>query len=427
MGLIRAAVGSVGGTLADSWLDYIAADNMTETTIMTRGVQVSNRRGSNKKGNADVISNGSKIVVGPKQMMILMDGGRIVDYTAEEGYYEVYLSSSPSLFNGELKASVRETFERFKFGGQPGKSQQVYFLNLQEIRGIKFGTRNALQYFDNFYNAELFVRCHGTFSVKITDPLKFFMESVPHNAQRLDFAEINAQYTSEFLTALQSAIGQMSVDGVRISSLPAKSMELAKYMSNVLDDDWNQNRGMEIASVGIASISYDDESKQLINMRNQGAMLSDATIREGYVQGAVAKGLQSAGANTAGAGQAYMAMGMGMQGAGGFMQAASATNAAQMQQQAAAAAAAAAAPAPSAPAAGGWTCSCGTVNQGNFCSNCGNKKPAPAAGWTCSCGTVNQGNFCTNCGSKKPAADWTCSCGTVNQGNFCTNCGQKRS
>ena len=83
MGLIRAAVGSVGGTLADSWLDYIAADNMTETTIMTRGVQVSNRRGSNKKGNADVISNGSKIVVGPKQMMILMDGGRIVDYTAE--------------------------------------------------------------------------------------------------------------------------------------------------------------------------------------------------------------------------------------------------------------------------------------------------------------------------------------------------------
>ena len=253
MGLIRAAVGSVGGTLADSWLDYIAADNMTETTIMTRGVQVSNRRGSNKKGNADVISNGSKIVVGPKQMMILMDGGRIVDYTAEEGYYEVYLSSSPSLFNGELKASVRETFERFKFGGQPGKSQQVYFLNLQEIRGIKFGTRNALQYFDNFYNAELFVRCHGTFSVKITDPLKFFMESVPHNAQRLDFAEINAQYTSEFLTALQSAIGQMSVDGVRISSLPAKSMELAKYMSNVLDDDWNQNRGMEIASALRAS------------------------------------------------------------------------------------------------------------------------------------------------------------------------------
>ena len=225
---------------------------------------------------------------------------------------------------------------------------------------------------------------------------------------------------------MQSAIGQMSVDGVRISSLPAKSMELAKYMSNVLDDDWNQNRGMEIASVGIASVSYDDESKQLINMRNQGAMLSDATIREGYVQGAVAKGLQSAGANTAGAGQAYMAMGMGMQGAGGFMQAASATNAAQMQQQAAAAAAAAAVPAPSAPAAGGWTCSCGTVNQGNFCTNCGNKKPAPAAGWTCSCGTVNQGNFCTNCGSKKPAADRNCSCGTVNQGYFCTNCGQKR-
>ena len=296
MGLIRAAAGAVSGTLADSWLEYITAGDMGANTVLTRGVQIKRgKHGSNTKGTPDIISNGSRIEVGPNQMMILVDSGRIVDYTAEEGCYEVFLSSSPSMFNGELKDSVRESFERFKFGGQPGKSQQVYFINLQEIRGIKFGTRNALQYFDNFYNAELFVRCHGSYSVKITDPLKFFMEVVPRNASNLTFDALGDQFNMEFLTALQSAIGQMSVDGVRISALPSKSMELSKYMATVLDEDWTQARGMDICAVGIASISYDDESKALINMRNQGAMMGDPSVREGFVQSAVAKGLQSAG------------------------------------------------------------------------------------------------------------------------------------
>lgn len=417
MGLIRAAAGALGGALADSWLEYITAGDMGPTTVVTKGVQVTKgKRGSNRKGTPDIISNGSRIEVGPNQMMILMDSGRIMDYTAEQGCYEVYLSTAPSMFNGELKDSVRETFERFKFGGQPGKSQQVYFINLQEIRGIRFGTRNPLQYFDHFYNAELFVRCHGTYSVKITDPLKFFMEVVPRNAERVDFGDLNDQFNAEFLTALQTAIGEMAMEGVSISTLPAKTMELSKFMSKVLDDDWTQNRGMEIVSAAIASLSYDEESKSLIHMRNQGAMMADPTIREGYVQGAVAKGLQDAGSNTAGAGQAFMAMGMGMQGAGNFMASASQTNWQQMQHQQTAAQ----------TPQNGWTCGCGAVNTGKFCTNCGSPKPAPAGHWTCDCGAVNTGNFCTNCGTPKPAsAVWTCSCGAVNTGNFCTNCGKK--
>lgn len=398
MGLIRAAVGAVGGTLADSWLEYITAGDMGATTVMTKGVQVTrSKRGSNRKTTPDIISNGSRIEVGPNQMMILVESGRIVDYTAEEGCYEVYLSTSPSMFNGELSDSVRETFERFKFGGQPGKSQQVYFINLQEIRGIRFGTRNALQYFDGFYNAELFVRCHGTYSIKITDPLKFYMEVAARNATRIEFQDIAEQFQAEFLTALQTAIGQMAVNGVRISALASKSMELSKYMANVLDDEWNKSRGIEICSVGIASISYDDESKALIHMRNQGAMMADPSIREGYVQGAIAKGLQDAGSNPAGAGQTFMAMGMGMQGAGGFMQSASATNMQQMQMQ----------QQPMQPqtppqsTANSWTCGCGTINTGNFCTNCGTKRPAPLGNWICSCGTANSGNFCTNCGKPR--------------------------
>jgi membrane protease subunit (stomatin/prohibitin family) len=417
MGLIKAAASAVSGTLSDSWLEYIKADNMNDQTVMTKGVHVSKKRGILGKDSNNIISNGSKIEVGPNQMMILLDSGRIMDYTAEEGCYEVYLSSSPSLFNGELKASVKETFERFKFGGVPSKSQQVVFINLQEIKGIKFGTRNALQYFDNFYNAELFVRCHGNYSIKITDPLKFFMEAIPRNASRVQISDINEQYMSEFLTALQTAIGQMSVDNVRISNLPSKSMELAKYLSNILDEDWNNARGLEIASVGISSISYDDESKALINMRNKGAMLSDPTIREGYVQSNVAEGINAAGSNKSGAANAFVGMGMGMNTAGSFMQSASSVNYAQMQQQA---------QMQQAQPTNGWKCSCGATNTGKFCAECGKPKPVEN-NWTCSCGTVNTGKFCAECGKPKPAGEWTCSCGAKNKGKFCSECGKPQA
>ncbi|MBQ8297209.1 MAG: SPFH domain-containing protein [Ruminococcus sp.] len=420
MGLIKAAAGAIGGMLADSWLDFIEADEMGPSTAMVRGVQVDNRRGSNKKGSANYVSNGSRIVVGPNQMMLLVDGGRIADYCAEPGYYEVFFSTAPSMFNGEFKDSLKDTWNRFKFGGQPSSKQEVYFINLQELKGIRFGTRNALNYFDNFYNAELNVRCHGTYSIKITDPLKFFEEACPRNASRVDMNDCGEQYMLEFTQALQNSIAQMSVDGKRISHLNAETLALSRYLADALDDQWKNLRGMEICSVALSTISYDEESKKLINMRNQGAMLSDPTVREGYVQGAVARGLEAAGSNKAGAGQAFMAMGMGMQGAGSFMQSASATNAQQMNQ--------AAQQQVQAQAANGWNCSCGqTGNTGNFCQGCGSKKPTPAASWNCSCGqTGNTGNFCQGCGSKRPAADWKCSCGTTNTGNFCEQCGSKR-
>ena len=413
MGIIKAAIGAIGGGFADSWLEVIEPGEMDDKTVMVSGVKIrpKDRRSSNKRLTDNTVSNGSVIHVYPNQMMIMLDNGRIVDYSAEEGFYEVYLSSMPSMFNGELKDSVKETFSRIKFGGTPSSAQKVYFINLQEIKGIRFGTRTALNYFDNFYNSELFLRAHGNYSIKITDPLKFFNEAVPRNAQRVNIDDINEQYLAEFTNALKAAISQMSVDGIRISMLNSKSLELAKYMAKCLDEDWKGLRGMEICSVGV-DISYDEESQKLINIRNKGAMLSDATIREGYVQGAVAGGLEAAGSNTAGAAQAFMGMGMGMQSAGNFMGAASASNQAQMQQT---------------QKANGWTCSCGKVNDGNFCSGCGKSKPAPADSWKCSCGAVNTGKFCTECGSPRPSdGKWKCSCGAENVGNFCMNCGAKK-
>lgn len=343
--------------------------------------------------------------------MILVDGGKIVDYTAEPGYYTVNNSALPSMLNGQFGDSLSEAFKRFKYGGQTPTKQKVYFINLQEIKGIKFGTRQPVNYFDSFYNAELFLRAHGTYSVKITNPLLFYAEAVPKNTDHVEIDEINEQYLSEFLEALQSAINQMSADGIRISFVSSKARELGQYMANILDEEWNQMRGMEVQAVGI-SISYNEDSQKLINLRNEGAMLSDPTIREGYVQAAAARGLEAAGSNANGAMAGFMGMGMAGNIGGSIVGNASSVNMAQMQMN--------------------QQSNSNQMNMGMGQMNGTQANPAAgnaqqAAGWTCSCGQVNSGKFCSNCGKPAPSTDWTCSCGQVNSGNFCSNCGKPRA
>lgn len=404
MGIIRAVASAMGGSLADQWLEVIEPDNMSDTTVFANGTKVrkNDRRNSNIKGTDNTVSNGSIIHVYPNQFMMVLDGGKVVDFTAEEGYYTVNNSSLPSLFSGSLGDAVKESFNRIKYGGVTPTAQRVYYINLQEIKGIKFGTKNPLNYFDNFYNSELFLRTHGTYSIKITDPLLFYQEAIPRNKDMVDIQDINEQYLSEFLEALQTSMNQMSVDGIRISHVASKGGELSRYMSDVLDEEWKKMRGFEIQAVGIASISYDDESKELINMRNKGAMLGDPSVREGYVQGSIARGLESAGSNPAGSAAAFMGMGVGMQSGGSFIGAASQANMQQMQQQARQAGQPQAkqAPAEAQPGADQWKCGCGTINTGKFCTECGNKKPQEVK--CTNCGHIISGQkpkFCPECGN----------------------------
>ena len=394
MGIIKAIGNAIGGGLADQWLEVIEPDEMDGDIVFTSGVQMRRgERNSNRKGTSAVVSNGSVIHVYPNQFMMLVDGGKIVDYTAEEGYYTVDNSTVPSLFNGELGETVRESFNRIRFGGTTPQAQKVYYINLQEIKGIRFGTTNPVNYFDTFYNSELFLRAFGTYSIKVIDPVKFYSEVIPKSADRVAVKDINEQYLSEFLGALQAAINQLSADGVRISHVTSKSVELSRYMADILDEDWKELRGIEVVSVGLAGLSYSEESQKLINLRNQGAMLSDPNVREGYVQGAVARGMEAAGSNANGSMAGFMGMGVGMNAGGSFVAAASQANSAQREAQKATV--------PQQPAADSWTCSCGSENHGGkFCPNCG--KPRPTV------------KFCTNCGQKlDPRA------------KFCSNCGTK--
>ena len=377
MGIIKATGEAVGKSFADQWLEVVEAGQMGEHTVFTEGKLV--RKGENTKGTAGLVSDGSVIRVYDNQFMMLVDGGKVVDYTAEPGYYKVENSSSPSLFNGELGESIKDTFSRIKYGGESSKEQKVFFVNMQEIKGIKFGTRNPVNYFDNFYNAELFLRAHGTYSIKIVDPLKFYSEVVPRNASNLSIDDINEQYLSEFLEAFSSAINQMSAAGTRISYVSSKAVALGKYMRDVLDEDWREQRGMEVQAVGVASISYDETSQELINMRNRGAMIgSDPSVIRGVAISNVTEGVKNAGSNDAGSMAGFMGVGMGMNAMNATMDSVNQMTAGMaggmMNQQATPQQVASQQAAPQ-QSQSQWTCTCGNVNTGKFCSECGAPRP----------------------------------------------------
>lgn len=433
MGIIRAALNSVGGTLADSYLDAYRPYHMGPRTVVAPGVFADDGTGRNtntKRAN-NVISNGSKIFVDSNQLMCLVDGGKVVDYSAEPGYYTVSNSSAPSFFNGEFKKTFSDAWDRIKFGGNQYKEQRVIYINLRTMEGIKFGTKTPVPFFDEKYQIDVAVRAFGTFSIKVTDYWKFFNEVIPHECifegaslEVDDF--LNDTFMSEYLGALGEALSNMSVEGIQLSRIPTQTGKLSQYMRTALDPVWGESRGLEIVNVGISSITYDDDTKKLLQKRNETVIYNDPSMRETFVQTSIARGIEAAGSNPNGAGNAFMGINMGMGAASGFMNNASNMNMQQMQmqqqqmqqqmQQAAA------------PAANSWDCSCGHKgNTGKFCAECGAKKPEPAGAWKCICGATNTGKFCAECGAKKPDdGKWICSCGATNTGKFCANCGAKK-
>lgn len=423
MGIIRAALNAVKGGLADTWLEVIEPASMGEHTVIAPGQLVTqNGKSQNKKGSSNIVSNGSIIHVYDEQMMILVDGGKIVDYTAEAGYFKVDNSSMPSLFNGQFMDSIKESFSRIKYGGVPSQSQHVFYINLKEIKNLKFGTTSPVQYYDSFYEAELFMRLHGSYSIKVTDPFKFYQAVIPNEVitanESLEFeGEFIRQYNEEFVTELGSAFNQYSADGNRISFITSKAKEMAKYMRDALDDDWNEARGFEVFRVSMGMPSYSDESQKIINERAaMGASVSflrDGANQQAYMAKNIAEGINAAGHNEGGAMGAFLGMGMaqnmGGNVMGGYMQnpqyvqhnPQQGMN--QPQQAAPQQAPQQAAPQQAAPE-GGWTCSCGAVNTGKFCSECGTPKPeAPKKRFCGNCGAqLSEGQkFCPECGTKQ--------------------------
>ncbi len=426
MGLIKAALGSVGGVMADQWKEYFYCEALPENVLAVKGQKRVSGRSSNTKGSDNVITNGSVIAVADGQCMMIVDQGRIIEVCAEPGEFTYDMSTEPSLFTGELKGSIRAVIDnmtnRFTFGGEAPKDQRIYYFNTKELMGNKYGTPSPVPFRVVDQRAgidiDVGIRCFGEYSYHIANPVLFYTNVCGNVSEAYTRDRLDSQLKTELLTALQPAFARIGESGIRYSQLPGHTMELADALNEVLSKKWRDLRGIEIVSFGVSSVTADEEDEKMLKELQRNAAFMDPTRAAAHLVGSQGDAMKMAASNTA-AGPAMAFMGMGMAGQAGGMNAQNLF--AMGQQQAAQQPVQQAAPA-------GWTCSCGHGgNTGKFCAECGQPKPAPAGEWKCACGAVNTGKFCAECGQPKPASDeWTCACGTVNKGKFCANCGSPR-
>lgn len=446
MGLIKAGIGALGGTLADQWKEYFYCDSLEKDVLVVKGQKKTGSRTSNTKGNDNIISNGSLIAVADGQCMIIVEQGKIVEVCAEPGEFTYDTSTEPSIFAGSLGTSIKETFQtigkRFTFGGDTAKDQRVYYFNTKELIDNKFGTPNPIPFRVVDRNIgldiDVSIRCSGVYSYKITNPLLFYTNVCGNVEQAYTREEIDNQLKTEFISALQPAFGKLSELELRPNQIVTHSTELEAAMNEALTSKWSQLRGLSVISIAMNPITLPEEDAELIKQAQRTAIMRDPTMAGATLVGAQADAMKAAAANEGGAMNGFIGMGMAMN-AGG-MGGMNASNLFAMGQQNQAQQPVQQQPVQqpvqpqqAAPAAGAWTCSCGTQATGKFCPNCGSQKPEPQAesGWTCTCGTVNQGKFCQNCGAQKPAANPTYRCNKCgwtpedphNPPKFCPECG----
>ncbi len=439
MGLIKAFSGAVGGTLADQWKEFFYCDSLAENVLVAKGQKRTSRRSSNTKGEDNIISNGSGIAVNEGQCMIIVSQGEVVEFCAEPGAFTYDKSSEPSLFSGNLGKSILDTFKtigrRFTYGGDTGKDQRVYYFNVKEIPGNKYGTASPVPFRVVDRNigldVDISIRCNGEYSYKIVDPLLFY-KNVSGNVTDLYTRDrIDSMLKTELLTALQPAFAKISEMGIRYSALPGHTVEIADALNEVLSKKWGELRGIKVCSFGVNSVTASKEDEDMIKQYQKSAVMRDPGMAAAILTGAQAQAMQDAAKNQ-GQGGAFMAFaGMNMaQNQGGVNASQLFQMQAQQQQAAAAAQAQKETAAAKAAPAGSWTCKCGAVNTGKFCAECG--APKPDDFWTCTkCGAKNKGKFCAECGAKRPAGAkvYRCDkCGWTPEDpahppKFCPECG----
>lgn len=377
MGLIKAAMGAIGGNLADQWKDYFYCDSLAPDVLVTKGGHKVSGRSSNTK-NEDVITDGAGISINEGQCMMIVESGKVIDLCAEPGVYTYDSGTSPSVFVGPLwdgiKKTVKDMWERFTFGGGVGKDQRVYYFNIKEIIGNKYGTATPIPfrvYIDKSLGKALDVslRCNGEYSYKIVNPMVFYQNVCGNISEDYTRDAIDSQLKSELLGGMQEALAKISAQGVGYSEIPGYADEIADALNEVLTQKWIETRGLQIESFSVKSVSVPDEDMKRIQDLQTAVMMMDPMLAAGNLANAQADAMRMAASNPNGSMNGFM--GMGMANMTGGTNAGNLFAMGQAMQQQMPAGGMAGAPQP----AGGWTCSCGTANTGKFCSECGSPRP----------------------------------------------------
>ena len=403
MGLIRAAKGAAGGVFGDQWKEYFYCESMSSDTLVSKSRKKTSRRSSNRHGSENIISNGSVIAVNDGQCMIIVEQGKVVDVCAEPGEYVYDSFTEPSLFCSDLEDGIVQVFgqigKRFGFGGETPEDQRVYFINTKELTGHKYGPPGPVPFrvidANLGLDIDISVRCFGEYSYRIANPILFYTNVCGNVESEFTREELDGQLRSELMTALQPAFARISAMGIRYSELPGHTMELSDALNQILSEKWEKLRGIRIVSLGVSSIKASEEDEAMLKELQKNAVFRNPAMAAAHMVGAQASAMQAAASNqNAGPAMAFAGMNMASN-AGGvnpselFAMARNDPSQRSAQQEA-----------QSPVQQESWVCSCGNVNKGKFCSECGN--PRPSGPWVCSCGTVNKGKFCSECGRPRP-------------------------
>ena len=337
MGFIKAFSGALSSTFADQWKDfYEPTEGVPATAALFKAVPkgTNNGVGENYKGQENVITNGSKIIVPEGTALITLQDGQITGLIAEPGGFE-FKSDDPnskSMFAGDgiLSSTIGTSWEKFKFGGQATSQQLAFYINLKEIPNNRFGTQSEIYWDDAYLNTQVGAVTRGTYTLKIVDPLLFVKNFVPQKyltpgAPVFDFADMDndaaTQLFNEVVGTLSAAFSNYTNDpskGNRISKIQGDQIGFAQAMAQAVEDayQWKTSRGLEIVKTAILSIEYDADTKALLSDVKKADALSGARGNS-FMQQSVARGVQAAGENGGGTGMAFM--GMGMQAGAGMM------------------------------------------------------------------------------------------------------------
>ena len=398
MGLVKAALGAASGVMGDQWKEYFTCSALPADVLAIKGEKKQSGRSANRHGSENIITDGSIVAVAEGQCALIVEQGKVVDLCAEPGEYTYNTGTQPSLLSGGLAKNIDDIFaemgKRFAFGGQEATDQRIYYINTKELPGNKYGTPSPVPFRVVDQRAgidmDISIRCFGEYSYRITNPILFYT-NVCGNVENAYLREtLDSQLKTELLTALQPAFARISEMGIRYSALPGHTQELSDALNQVLTEKWNNLRGICIVSLGVSSVKASEEDEAMIKELQRNAAFRNPTMAAAHMVGAQASAMQAAASNqNAGPVMAFAGMNMASN-AGGV----NAQNLFTMGQQAQPQMQ------PQSQQSSGWTCACGAVNTGKFCSECG--QPRPAGPWTCSCGAANTGKFCSECGRPRP-------------------------
>lgn len=339
MGFIKAFAGALGGTFADQWKDFLVPPRGLAPTAAIFPAVAQGRnagRGSNTQASEHIITNGSRIVVPEGYALVTFQDGGLTGFVGEPGGY-VYTSedqNSASVFAGDglLSSTVKTSWERFKFGGQPGSQQLAFYVNLKEIPNNRFGTQSEIYWDDAYLRAQVGAITRGSYTLRIVDPILLIKNFVPltylgHDAKVFDFSDLDndaaSQLFNELVGSLAAAFSHYTNDpgkGNRIARIQGDAVGFAQSLSHAVEEgySWTSDRGLSIVKVALQAIEYDEDTRKLLSDVKKADALGGARGNS-FMQQAAARGFQAAGENPDGGAAGMAFLGMGMNAAGGAM------------------------------------------------------------------------------------------------------------